>query len=252
MASKVFSVLVVGDDPQEIMEAYDINKKVERYKKYEYLKSGEMRKNNIRILEGIVSKYSEFHIDKRHADILKERLAGLNEMSDFDYYRSITEGMYYDENGDAWSDENPDGKWLKSHIGRDFSLPFKLKDGSESYQSKVSDVDWEKMHMFNTRPYEILWETIVEGREPQGEEEQTLYDNMKGNKNYFESFKSKEEYVTHNCAYWAYAYVDKDGWHSIDDGGDSKQWVSNFYERFVKSLNGDDTVSMYECSISKD
>ena len=37
-------------------------------------------------------------------------------MSNFDYYSELTNGLFIDSNGDAWSEENPNGKWQTCKI----------------------------------------------------------------------------------------------------------------------------------------
>ena len=50
--------------------------------------------------------------------------------------------LYIDSNGDAWSEENPNGKWQTCKIGDFFSLPLILSDGSETHSALNKDIDW--------------------------------------------------------------------------------------------------------------
>lgn len=249
--SKVFTVLVVGDNPEYLMNKYDINLTVPRYLKYKYIDADKMKKNSIKVLSEIINNSSKIQLNKFHLDYLKQRIKDINEMSTFDYYSSITKGLYYDENGDAWSDKNPDGKWLTYTIGKNIALPLKLKNGQESYQALEKDIDWEKMHMSNTDLYNRVWELIVEGDSIKNETDETIYNNMKDKETYFKSFKNKDEYVAHNCSFWHYAFLSKDGWFDVDDGHKSIDWVINYYNKFITTLNPYDKITIFECTINK-
>ena len=249
--SKMFSVMVVGDDPSAIMKEYDMSLKVEGYVKYKYLDAEKYKNTAIKVLSKLLDEYDKVGIKENMRESLKNRLTVLKKMSAFEYYRDLTDGLYYDEDGNAVSTENPNGKWKTAKIGRNFSLPLVLKGGGTSYQAKASDVDWESMHLANKPIYEAAWEVVVEKREPSTDEEKAIYANMKDRTAYFAKFPSKDEYVMYSTAYWNYAYVDKDGWKDINTecNGDEHEWISSFYDRFVKTLNPNDKVSIYECSI---
>lgn len=246
--SKIFSVLVVGENHKELMDKYDMNLKVEKYKKYKYLDAEKMKNNSIKIMEEIISNPKKFNLSSFHIDVLKEKSKALKEMSSFDYYSNITKGLYYDENGDAWSEENPNGKWMYSKIGDNFSMPLILKDGTTTKQAKYGDIDWNAMHMQNTHVYEIIWDMVKNGRTPTTEKEKTLYENMKDNVNYFNKFKNVDEYVVHNCAYWNYAFLDKNGWKDLDDGGSDVEWIATYFDKFLSNIDENELITIYECS----
>lgn len=93
---------------------------------------------------------------------------------------------------------------------------------------------------------------LVNGvKEPETDEEKTLYENMKDNVNYFSKFKNKDEYVVHNCAYWNYAYLDKNGWKDIDDSKNDIEWVSQYFDTFCANLKEGDKVTIFECTKDK-
>ena len=74
---------------------------------------------------------------------------------------------------------------------------------------------------------------------------------MKDKTTYFSNFKNKEDYVNYSTRYWNYAFVDKDGWIDVDTyGGDEKEWINTFYERFISKLNPNDLITIYECSVN--
>ena len=249
--SKFFSVMVIGDNPEELLKEYDINLKVEPYVKYKYSDADKLQKNAIKVLDEITSNPDRFTLNSFQTDYFKERRKAINNMSSFEYYQTITDGMYYDKNGDALSEKNPNGKWSTCMVGKNFSLPLKLKNGTEAYQAINNEVDWEHMNMQNTNTYEIVWDLVHGNRDPRSEEEEKIYNNMKNKTMYFSNFKDKDAYVVYNCAYWNYAFLDANGWRDMDDDGKELEWISDFFEKFVANLSPVDKVTIYECSKSE-
>lgn len=250
--SRFFSIMVVGDNPEEIIKKYDLSLKVEPYVKYKYLDAGKYKTISIKALEKILSEADKISLPGTTKVALKERLTELKKLSDFEYYRSLTNGLFYDAEGNALSEENPEGKWKTCRPGKHFSLPLVLKDGTETYSAKAGDVDWEKMHNSNQEVYKAAWELIVEGRKPVGEEEETIAKAMEGKTAYFSKFKDKDTYVAYSTSYWNYAYVDKNGWKDVDMLGDETEWIKSFFDKFVKPLKPDDVVSIYECTVNEE
>ena len=249
--SRFFSVMVVGENPNELMENYKYGKKVEPYVAYKYLDAEKYKKTTIKLIEGLINNFDSIKIDGLHLDTLKSRLKDLENMSNFEFYKELTEGLYYDEEGNALSDENPDGHWNTCNIGRNFAIPLKLKDGSESYTARNKDIDWDAMHKANKKVYASAWELVMEGREPSTDEERTIYNSMKDKDMYFSKFKSKEHYVNYSTSYWNYAYVDeKQKWVDINSAKNEEEWINAFYERFVLPLHDNDLITIFECSIN--
>jgi hypothetical protein len=128
-------------------------------------------------------------------------------------------------------------------------MPLLLKNGMEAYSAHVSEVDWESMTRTNTSVYEAAWEMVMEGKTPSNTEEEAIYNAMKDKEAYFRKFKSEEEYVNYSTSYWNYAFVDKNGWVDMTNE-DEKKWITNFFERFVKNIDPNDTVTIYECTVN--
>ena len=252
MGSKFFTVMVVGDNPEGLMSKYDKALKVKPYIKYKYLDAEKIRSNAIKMLSNIIASYDKFAMSEDQLEYFKSRLKAINGMSSFEYYSSLTNGLYYDADGNALSEENPDGKWDKYNLGKNFSYPLKLKDGKETYQAMSGDVDWNQMHMEtnSVNLFEIIWRLVVDDDDPSDANEEQLKNNWKDKKNYLSGFKNVDEFISHNCAYWNYAYLDKNGWVDVDDEGDEMKWVLNFFERFIEPLKNDEKVTIYEFSRS--
>lgn len=251
--SRFLSVMVVGNEPEKLMAKYDKALKVKPYIKYKYLDAKKLKTNAIKVLSEIVNQPEKFTLNSFQVDYFKERLKSINSMSPFEYYSTITQGLYYDENGDALSEENPDGKWDKYNLGRNFSYPLKLKNGDEKYQALAKDIDWDSMHMNQEyiRLFETIWELVIDDAEPNNKQEENLKANWSTKKKYLSNFKTIHDFVAHNCAYWNYAFLDENGWVDMDDETEEK-WITEFYERFIKPLKDDDLVTIYEYSISSE
>lgn len=242
--------MVVGNNPEDIVKKYSSEYKQEPYVKYKYLDAKKYQDAALKTLKAVLDNFDKINMSPHVKEALQERLANISDLSPFEYYRELTDGMYYNENGDALSEENPNIKYNTCRIGRNFAIPLKLKDGTESYSALAKDIDWESMNGANKSVYEAAWELVIDGREPQSDDEKTIYEAMKDKEAYFEKFKSKEAYVTYSTAYWNYAYADENGWVDVDDDGNEEKWINDFFTRFVKNIKPNDLVTIYECSIN--
>lgn len=246
--SVFFSVMVVGDKPDEIMTKYDLSLKVKPYVKFRYKDASRLKERIVKVYSDIVKDHKKYLLNEIQEDYLKEKIKVINNMSPFEYYREITNGLYYDENGDAISEDNPNGKWKTYNIGSHFSIPLILKDGSETYQAINSDIDWESMRFKNKKVYEDAWDLVHNIRKPETYDEKIIYENMKDKTNYFSRFKDKESYATYNSAYWNFAFVDENRWIGMDDDNKEMDWIENFYDRFVKDLDKNNKITIFECT----
>ena len=249
--SKFLSVMVVGNEPEKLMEKYSKSLKVKPYVKYKYLDASKLKEKAASVLEEIVKHPEKFSLSSFQIDYFKERLKAINAMSPFEYYSTITNGLYYDEQGNALSEENPDGKWDTYSLGKNFSYPLRLKDGSDTYQARSKDVDWEFLRLNHNTvdTFAAIWKLVVEGKKPSSSNEEKLKSVWANNTNYLSRFKSMDDFISHNCAYWNYAFLDENGWVDMDAAKDETEWINNFYERFILHLKDDDLVTIYEYSI---
>ena len=248
--SRFYSLMVVGENPKQLVEKYGSDYKTEPYVKYKYLDAKKYQDAAKKSLKAVLDNADKIGIDPSVKEALEVRLDNLSKITPFEYYRELTNGMYYNEDGDALSEENPNTKFNTCRIGRNFSLPLKLKDGTESYSALAKDVDWNEMNGKGKEIYEAAWELVMERREPKTEDEKTIYQSMKDKETYFQNFKSKEAYVNYSTAYWNYAYADKNGWIDVDDEGNEEKWINNFFQRFVENIDPNDLVTIFECSIN--
>jgi hypothetical protein len=250
-----FKVIVAGENPEELMLRHDSNIKVEPYVVFEFSKAEEYKKNYLKSLRSILKHAEKESIDKAQIQYLKDEINEVETESPTDYFLDLTEGFVLDEKtGNAMSTENPDGKFTSHKVGGDFSTPFILKKEndddvppSETYSARKGDIDWEKIHLANQRPYEIAWDTTHGLAEPKDDEELAIYNNMKNLKAYFLNFEGREHYIASNTAFWGFAFVDESGWHDILPGDKQFEWVIGFYDRFIKPLPDDTLLTIYEC-----
>lgn len=252
--SKVFSVLVVGDKPEELLAKYDENLKVDKYIKYSYSSMHSLRTKAIKLAEEVLKNKENFKLSKYNVDYFEDKLNTMKSMSDFEYYSDLTQGLYIDGDGNAWDNTNKDGKFQTCQRGKNFSIPFIMKDGKEVNSCKKGEVDWDKMHMSKqtTTVYDKTWDLCHGIIEPSTSDEHKIYDNMSNLDGYFDNFKNKTEFVIHNCAYWNYAFLDENGWKDIDDSKSAIEWVATYFDLFIKPLDKDTKITIFECTKGKE
>lgn len=249
MTKKVFTVMVIGDNPESLMEKYNAQLKVEPFIKYYYKDAEKLKQSVVNVLEGLIKGSSEFTLTEFQLDYLKDSLQQTREMSTFDYYSQLTQNLKLDEDGNAWCDNNPDGKWSSYSLGNNLSIPFILNDGREVYQARKGDINWNLIHMNNVEIYKTVWALIKEGEHPSNEQEEQILQNMKNQTEYFSQFSTVDDYVAHNCSYWTYAVLSTSGWIDVDSSGNnSKDWIKKYYDYFIESLDKDTLLTIYEYS----
>lgn len=245
------SVLVVGENPEKLMGKYDLNLKVKEYIKFKYSDAEILKNNHIACLKEMLNN-KNFKLNDFQVDHLNEILKMTKEMSPFEYYTELTYGYKYDEHGNAITDLNPNGKWLTKQIGDKFSLPLILKNGNETHQALMCDINWDLTNKTNNPiNYDLTWEIVINKAQPKSKTEKSIYENMKDKKDYLSQFKNKEDYISFNCAYWNYAFLDENGWVDLDDENNQINWVVNYYDRFIKKLKPTDLLTIYEYSVNK-
>jgi hypothetical protein len=243
-----FVALVAGDNPEVLMSPYDKNIKTEPRVVYKFADAGKLRNQYIKLYTALVE--SDTIPEGSFKEDAKDKLAIIQNQSDTEFYLDLTEDYEHDKDtGDALTTENPDGKWSSYRMGKLFSIPFILNDGTESFQAKKGDINWELMHLHGGEIYRRAWEMVMDGSEPVNDYEKQIYDNMKARTAYFEKFGTKENYVLSNTAFWAYAFVTKTGnWLELEDDMDQFTWVGKFYESFIDPLPDDTLLTIYECT----
>ena len=241
-----FVAIVAGDNPEVLMSPYDKNIKTEPTVVYKYADAGLLRDQYIKVYKSIIS--SDAIPDGPFKEDAKDKLTIIESQTPQEFYYDLTDEYEHDEKtGDALTTENPKGRWSSYRLGKLFSIPFILNDGTEKFQAKKGDINWELMHLHGGEIYERAWEMVMEGSEPVNDYEKQIYNNMKARTAYFEKFGTKENYVLSNTAFWGYAFVSKNGWMELGEDTDQFIWVRNFYESFIDPLPDDTLLTIYEC-----
>lgn len=256
------TVLVVGDNPDELIKKYDLDTKVESYVKLKRSEAKKAQKAHLKFIDNIL-KSDKIPLTDKQRDVYKNIYLDIKDMDEAEYFEEFTKDCTIDEEtGDALTDINPNA-YYQHHQNpqkaldardeeHDFCNPFILlplygeEEGEAiAYTAKKGEIDWKRMHMWNTHIYGRAWDMCVNDDEPNNEQERIVKKKMSQREDYFNNFASKEEYVNHSCSFWCYGYIDKNGYKELDYTISDKEWVSTFYDRFVKPLSDDETVSLY-------
>jgi hypothetical protein len=99
--------------------------------------------------------------------------------------------------------------------------------------------------------FETIWALVIDNDDPSTPEEENLKANWNTKRNYLSNFKTVDEFVSHNCAYWNYAFLSEKGWTDVDDEENESKWIGDFFERFIEPLKDDDLVTIYEYCITE-
>lgn len=171
--------------------------------------------------------------------------------------------------------ENGEEGWL--------STPFPLIDGGKSYIAKVGDIAWSEIHLNPEAVdlYGCAWDLIVDYIPPKKFEDETddnfkireeeynntwiysvaeknniepeqaksIFTNMLNKSNYFNNFEDRDEYIKHSTSFWTYAVASKDKYESVTHKVSDKEWVRDFYKKFISKLPEDETIAIYEIKI---
>lgn len=257
MTTSFRTLLVIGDNHEEIAAKYSLDTEVPKYLRYKFDDAEKLHKEHLKVIEAhILAAQETNHPMLDHfKDMYEEYLA----MDDFEFYQQLTYGCTYDEDGNAWSTENPDAhyqyqKCYDKRIRQDqrdeapFSNPFILKNSMKVYSAKKGEIDWEKMHMANTGIYYAAWEVCVNDKEPETEEERLIKSNFSNRKDYFKNFKDADEYVQHSCAFWTYGVATADN-YVCGEQSTAIDWTTNFYKRFIENMDDSTQISIYEIKL---
>lgn len=241
-----FVCIVASENPEALMATYNKALKTDKYIKYKKEDAEKLKEINTQFLRTLVD-----NADENSKPLYENMLLECEEQDLEDFFYDLmlqSNGEFDEETGDIVSTENPNGKWASYQLGRAFSIPFYTLDGKEVFQARKKDIDWDKMHLFNQEPYKIAWETVMEGKEPETETEKTIYENMKNRVAYFKKFGSKENYIISCTAFWAYAFLSEaTGWVELEDDMNQFDWMSGFYDKFIRPLPDDMLLTIYEC-----
>ena len=250
------TVLVIGDNPDDIIKKYSLDTKVEPYVCFKKSKASERKNNKIQLLKGCL-ELVDLSLSNEQKALIDEELISLQEMSDLEFFLSSTEGCTYDkETGDAYTTVNPYGFYRNERTPQKvfektgdlsgFCNPFQLYDDYISYSAINNEIDWSLNHKHNANLYKRTWEIVVEGDKPKNKDEETIKKNMINRKKYFENFSNKEEYVDYSTSFWTYGVATEKTYNEVGMHLDEKEWITKFYETYIKDLPSDTLLTLYE------
>ena len=241
-----FVAIVAGDNPQSLMIPYDAMKEVEPYVVYKYSEAEQLKERYLKMYEAVLASGE---LGKEEKEEVQEEYDGLKGESAIEFFYEVTDHMEHNEEGDALSTKNKFGKWKSFQLGKNFSVPFITNDGQETYQARKADINWSLVHLNGQEVYKRAWEMVMEKSSPENDTEKLIYENMKNRTTYFQKFGTKENYVASSTAFWGYAFLSaKTGWVELEDTENQFEWVTNFYDRFIKPLPEDTLLTIFECT----
>lgn len=241
-----FVCLVAGDNPDELMKEYgpgDGTKEYIIYKLSEAIKIQEQAKQMYNaLIEKAPTLFQKF--------VFEEELDVIKDETPIEYFSRLTQSFKHNpETGDAISNVNPSAKYTSYRIGKELFCPFMLKNGNVSSQALKGDVNWEEMHLGKAEKYDIVWDTVIDGKKPKTDTEKLIYNNMKHMKNYLLSFGNKEKYVSFCTSFWTFAFLSKEtGWVNLEPETNQMDWVICFFEKFIVPLSENTLLTQYECT----
>lgn len=228
MSNTLYTVLVAGDVD---MNEYDINKNIKPYVAYKYDERHEIRQQAIKMYKEIVknnlftTEYSMFN------DFLSLKLQDIEEMTDEEYFESVTEGMIFDkENGNALISINPNGKFSSiKNATIETALPLK----GDFFECKVKDVINKTATIDDIERNSEHWDRIMESA-------------PMVKKQYLEQYGNKDTYVKVMSEPFFYnAFVSENtGWVE-PSCNEQLEWILNFKERFINNLHEEIILKVY-------
>lgn len=254
-----FTVLVIGDNAEELLAPYDENLEVEPYRE-------DIEQKDI---DNMVEYFT------KEADEEK-RIVGLdvNDLTTVQPHWPTWNSckLLIDEDGKPYrmSTYNPKSEWDWYQVGGRWQGMLRLIHGKEGEQGEASllmkdheykaeyadkakmvDIDWEYMRNDPKALWhlKLQWEKAIRG-------DATLY-----KPEYFtEKYGTEKEFFRRNLTFSTFAVVTVDGvWHEKGDMGywgmssetsdDDKRWLDNYWKAFLKDLDPDTLVTIYDCHI---
>lgn len=220
----IYTVLVAGDID---LSKYDKNITVSPYVAYKFSERSKIREVALQTYNELYKKFtSNKDFNPTLSSLFLMKLQDIEEMSDEEYFEEITKDMKYNENGDAITEENPNGKFSEL-LEPCLLTAVPLKDSY--FKCKVSELYPYKVNIFEQKKCEERWDDIMSGEYAPMIKESLI-----------SRYGNKETYVKVMMEPMFYnAFVSEStGWLEQSDE-DQIQWVINFRERFIKNLPED-------------
>ena len=257
------TILVIsydGENPDEIANIYAADNTCENYIVMRREDAGKEKKRYLKeILKVKDNKCLPRFINM---SALKKHYYEVKSMTDDEFFYSQTcDCEYTDNKSAAYTNANRDARYkypkcyheklVKTGYEAEFSNPFWLNTDHIAYRAHFDEINWKRMHGFNKPIYRAAWEICVEGREPKNDRERTIQQRMGNRERYFiDNFTDKEDYVTHSTSFFTWGIATSEKFICMDDWDiDEKKFVKNFYKKYIKTLEGNPLLSIYEVRV---
>ena len=207
-----FTVLVFGDDVENLLAPYDENIEVEPY--IYYTRAQAVAKSRKRVEDYKNEVYSKFIADPEayikehnlseedgHLKYLRNEFPLKLTWTDEEHYQYMKEDFnddMVDEEGNLYSTYNPKSKWDWYSVGGRWNGQIPLKSGGYANSALAYEIDWDKMSFtfaFRTpdgewhERGEMGWWAIVSNEKEKNDWETEF-------KNVIDEFKDEDIYVT--------------------------------------------------------
>jgi len=281
-------------DIEDLLTPYDCEKEVERY--IDYTKEELIEKGKKEIENYKNSNYKEYledpkayketrciKDDNEHINYLENEFPKMLKWSDEEIYKNQLK--YYKEedigeDGNVYSNYNPDSRWDWYQIGGRWSGLLKLKPGAttgklgdRSWTNKDLDIPKDRADIAQIKDIDFsvsedsykklirFWELKVEGQEPQNEEEKEMVESSHLNKEFYKDrYKTKEEYAKCASSFSTFAVITPDAeWHEKGEMGwwglssenheDAFNWEKDWYDVFIKNTDEELYLTIVDCHI---
>jgi len=241
------SVLVIGPNSDEQMSKFDEMAEVnEPYVLYKY--SDIKKYRNIQI--NVCKEYLKNIKSQQEKESVINRMSELKSISDEEFYSRLGELHQFDAEKNIISTDNPHGRWITCEQGgRIFSKFLVNLNGQYISTGKKFDIDWPRIHFdkHETQKYSRTWELCVDKAKCVTPEDMIITNNMSKYPEYFKNFKSKDDYIKYTCSFFTNAVVLNGEWFDMENQ-DSYEWITTYYDRFIKPLSEDSLLTIYECT----
>lgn len=226
--NNLYTVIVAGNVD---LSEYDANKIVTPYIAYRYSERDKIRQQAINIYRDIIDKNLNKSEMSLFNDFLRLKLQDIEEMTDEEYFESITKEMSFDnETGNAITTINPNGKY---RIIKEATIETALPLKGNIFECKVKDILNKNATIEDIEKNSKHWDYIMNCS--------PIIKNQ-----YLNQYKNKETYAKVMSEPFFYnAFVSEEtGW--LEPLCDEQiQWVLNFKERFINNLHEDITLKVY-------
>lgn len=243
-----YKFLVIGETPEDIVQHFDFETKVEKYPVFFYDKAAIYRQNKITTLK----RFLKENLDSRTRSFMEEDLAEVENMSDEDFYADLSYDNELDENLNILSTDNPEARFRQAHVATEKeAYPFILKNGNKTFSARLGDIDWEATKTDGSI-YARTWDLIVKHAKVETEQDAQIYRNYDKLRHIAATFGTREKYVGANTLFFTpYVATKEDGkykWY-VWDSKNLVDWILSFRKKFLSKLPDNTLITLYSTPV---